>query len=328
MPRAERSYGKKADYFVKLQALLDEYPKILVVGVDNVRSHQMQQIRQSLRGKAVLLMGKNTMIRKVLRAHTEKNPNVQKLVSHIVYNVGFVFTKGDLKEIRDLVVANKVAAPAKAGSIAPVDVVIPATNTGLGPEKTSFFQALNIPTKISRGTIEIISDVHLITAGDKVGASEATLLGMLKVMPFAHGLQVRMIYDNGEIFEPAVLDITTEQLLQTFRDGVRNVAAVSLAIGVPTLASVPHSLINGYKRVLAAVLTMDDYSFKLADRVKEMLKNPGAFAAVAASATPVVAAAAAAAAAPAAEAAKGAKEAKKAAPEPEEEEDLGLGLFD
>ena len=40
--------------------------------------------------------------------------------------------------------------------MAPVDVFVPAGNTGLGPEKTSFFQALSITTKISRGTIEIL----------------------------------------------------------------------------------------------------------------------------------------------------------------------------
>lgn len=50
----------------------------------------------------------------------------------------------------------QVAAPAKAGTVAQSEVVLPAQNTGMGPEKTSFFQALNIPTKISRGTIEIL----------------------------------------------------------------------------------------------------------------------------------------------------------------------------
>lgn len=50
----------------------------------------------------------------------------------------------------------KVAAPAKAGALAPIDVYLEAQNTGMGPEKTSFFQALSIPTKISRGTIEIL----------------------------------------------------------------------------------------------------------------------------------------------------------------------------
>ena len=81
---------------------------------------------------------------------------VFRLLPHIKGNVGFVFTKEDLNEVRDVIKSNKVAAPAKAGAIAPIDVKISAVNTGLGPEKTSFFQALAIPTKITRGTIEIL----------------------------------------------------------------------------------------------------------------------------------------------------------------------------
>lgn len=79
-------------------------------------------------------------------------------------NVGFVFTKGDLGEIREKILANKVKAPARPGAIAPLDVIIPTQNTGLGPEKTSFFQALAIATKISKGTIEIINDVKILKA--------------------------------------------------------------------------------------------------------------------------------------------------------------------
>jgi hypothetical protein len=79
-------------------------------------------------------------------------------------NVGFVFTRGDLVEVRDKLLENKVRAPARNGAIAPCPVIIPAQNTGLGPEKTSFFQALSIPTKISKGTIEII--VSKVSTGD------------------------------------------------------------------------------------------------------------------------------------------------------------------
>lgn len=82
-------------------------------------------------------------------------------------------------------------APAKAGAIAPRDVFIDPCNTGLGPEKTSFFQALSIATKISRGTIEILSKVHLIKLNEKVGASEATLLQMLKIFPFSYGFKIQ-----------------------------------------------------------------------------------------------------------------------------------------
>ena len=87
-----------------------------------------------------------------------------RLLPFIKGNVGLVFTKNDLTEVRDKIVNNKVAAPAKAGAIAPLDVVLPGQNTGLGPEKTSFFQALAIPTKITKGTIEILVSSNISCA--------------------------------------------------------------------------------------------------------------------------------------------------------------------
>jgi large subunit ribosomal protein LP0 len=314
MVREDKSTWK-ANYFVKLTTLLDEYPKCFIVGADNVGSKQMQEIRIALRGKAIVLMGKNTMMRKAIRGHLEKNPDLERLLPFIKMNVGFVFTKEDLIEVRDMLLANKVRAPAKAGALAPLDVVVPAQNTGMGPEKTSFFQALQIPTKITKGTIEITSDVHLITAGDKVGMSEATLLNMLKISPFTYGLVVQKVYDSGSVFDPEILDITDDDLKAKFMAGVANVAALSLAMSYPTIASVPHSVVNGMKNLLA-VAAVTDITFKEAEMLKEFLADPSKFAAAAAPA--------AAAAAPAAAAA-----AKAPEPESEEEDDdMGFGLFD
>lgn len=305
----------KANYFVKIQSLLEEYPKCFIVGADNVGSKQMQEIRIALRGKALVLMGKNTMMRRAIRQQIEKNPDLEALLPHIVQNVGFVFTKEDLVEIRDLLLANKVKAPAKAGAIAPLDVKVPAQNTGMGPEKTSFFQALSIPTKITKGTIEIVSDVNLITAGEKVGMSESTLLNMLKISPFTYGLIVQKVYDSGSVFDPAILDITDEDLKKTFMAGVCNVAAVCLEIGYPTVASVAHSVVNGMKNLLA-VAAVTDITFKEAEMIKEFLADPSKFAAAAPAAGAAAAApAAAAAAAPVEE-------------EEEEDDDMGFGLFD
>jgi len=306
----------KAGYFVKIVQLLDEYPKCFIVGADNVGSRQMQTIRMSLRGAAIVLMGKNTMMRKAIRGHLEENQNLEKLLPHIRGNVGFVFTKGDLVEIRDKLMESKVRAPARAGAIAPLEVVIPAQNTGLGPEKTSFFQALSIPTKISKGTIEIINDVPILRPGDKVGASEATLLNMLNISPFSYGLQIEQVYDSGSIFSPDILDIKPEDLRAKFQAGVANLAAVSLEIGYPTLASVPHSIANGFRNLLA-IAAVTEVDFKEAETVKEFIKDPSKFAAVAAPA------AATAAAAPAA----AAKEEKKEDTE-SEDDDMGFGLFD
>jgi large subunit ribosomal protein LP0 len=258
---------KKENYFTKLEQLLEEYSTIFIVNVDNVGSNQMHQIRAALRKDAVLLMGKNTMVRKVLRQKAVENPAYEKLMNCVYGNVGFVFTKSDMKKVRDLITANRVAAPAKAGAIAPVDVVVPAGNTGMGPEKTSFFQALGIATKIARGTIEIVNDVELIKAGTKVGASEAVLLNMMSISPFTYGLTITSVYDKGTIFSPDVLDVSDEDLVASLMSGIKSVAAISMAIGYPTVASVPHSLVNGYKRILGLGLALEEYSFEAVDKV-------------------------------------------------------------
>lgn len=67
-----------ATFIYFFQQLLDDYPKCFIVGADNVGSKQMQQIRMSLRGKAVVLMGKNTMMRKAIRGHLENNSALEK----------------------------------------------------------------------------------------------------------------------------------------------------------------------------------------------------------------------------------------------------------
>jgi len=305
----------KSNYFSKLIQLLEEYPKCFIVGADNVGSKQMQQIRMSLRGQAIVLMGKNTMMRKAIKGHIDRNQALERLLPHIKGNVGFVFTRGDLPDVRDKLLENKVRAPARAGAVAPCPVIIPAQNTGLGPEKTSFFQALSIPTKISKGTIEIINDVHILKEGDRVGPSDATLLNMLNISPFSYGLVVEMVYDSGTIFDPEILDIKPADLRVKFLEGAARLASVCLEIGYPTIASAPHSLANGFKNLLA-VAAETEISFPEAERLKEYLKDPSKFAVAAA---PVAAAAAK-------DAPK--KEEKKEESEEEEDDDMGFGLFD
>lgn len=251
---------------------------ILMVHCDHVGSNQLQQIRIALRGRATVLMGKNTQIRRVLRNVSEDYPDLIKLLPHVIGNVGLIFTNDDIKQIRDVITGFKVPAAAKPGNVAPVDVYVPPGPTGLDPGQTSFFQALGIATKIARGSIEIINRVHLIKEGDKVGSSEVALLSKLGIKPFTYGLIPTQIYDTGSVYSPKVLDLTEADMLSKFFRGVSYVAAMSLALGVPTVASVPHSLSNAFKKLVSVALATD-YTFEQAQIFKEMLENPDAFAA-------------------------------------------------
>jgi len=311
------SKDKKAAYFVKLIGLLEEYHKILIVEANNVGSAQMQLIRKTLRGNSVVLMGKNTMIRKAMRGHIVKNPQLEDLLYYVKGNIGFVFTKSDLTETKNKITGMKVDAPAKVGTVSPVDVSIPSGPTGLEPTQTSFLQALNIPSKINKGQVEILSDFLLIKKGDKVGQSEAALLTKLNIKPFSYGMKVKAVFDDGFVYDPAVLDLTEKDILEKFLNGVRNVAALGLALSFPTTVAVPHAIINAYKNVLAIGLGTA-FTFPRAEKLKEALaRGPAAHAP------------------PPAGAKNEKKESKKEEPKKEEkkeapaeeEEEMGLDLF-
>lgn len=273
---------RKEKFVEKLKAAIAEYKNVLIVGVDNVGSNQMQKVRLALRGKAIVLMGKNTLIRKIMRdlIDGEKLTKLEALLPIVVGNMGFVFTNASLPEVRRTILDNKVPAAAKSGTFAPADVFLPAGPTGLDPGQTNFFQALNIGTKIVKGAIEIMNEVHLIKQGDKVTLSHVAMLTKMNIRPFFYGFKVTDVYEDGVVYSADILDMDQNALLGKFFGGVRRLAAISLAIGYPTAASVSHSINFGYKKILALALETE-IEFEQANKFKEYLKNPGAFAAAA-----------------------------------------------
>merc|ERR1719383_616312 len=113
-------------------------------------------------------------------------------------------------------------------------------------------------------------------------------------------------------FSPAILDITDEDIRAKFCESVSNVAAVSLAIGYPTVASVPHTIANGFKNLMA-IAAATEVDFAEVAQLKAYLADPSAFAS---------------AAAPAEETQEAEPEAAAASESESEDDDMGFGLFD
>lgn len=271
---------RKLEYAEKLKKLLDEYNTCLIVTVDNVGSSQIAELRKKFRGRARFLFGKNTLIRKIIREYMKEKGQrkLLNLLDLVKGNSGFIFSKGDVSEIRKEIVNNKVQCAAKAGSLAPVDVYVPAGPTGMEPTQTGFFQAMNIATRVQGGQINILEETKIITANEKVGASEAQLLSKLNIKPFFYGLQVRSVYDDGETYDAEVLDLTEEDIAQSFYVGLRNVASLCYQINYPSIINVPHGILNAYKRIIALGLSFKTYTWENLTLVKDILENPEKFA--------------------------------------------------
>jgi len=317
MPNAEK-LAKKKLYFDKLVDLCINTPNALLVQLDHVGSKQMQDIRMELRGKAVVLCGKNTMIRKALSLVHEEHPDagLDKLRSVMVGNLGFIFaTNCGLDDIMTVIKKHRLPAAAKVGQMSNVDLSLDAGPTGMEPTHISFFQQLNIATKIVKGQIELVAGFPILKKGEKVGASAAALLSKLAIKPFEYGMEVELVYQDGSVFPAAVLDISDSVLIQKFLAGVNNMAALSREIGIPTEAGLPHMFGNAFRNV-AALIADVDFTFREVETVKKFLADPTAFAA----ANPV-------ASAPAGGGGGAAKAAKKVEEPEEEEEDMDFDLF-
>merc|ERR1740122_605811 len=262
------------------------------------------------------------MMRKALAMGHEEHPEagLDVLRENMKGNVGLIFnTQTTLDEIREIIGKHKKSSGAKSGQLSNVDLALPSGPTGMDPSQTAFFQALNIATKIVKGQIELISEFKILNIGDKVSPSAAVLLNKLGIKPFMYGMEVQQVFQDGSVFNAAVLDISESVLITKFLSGVANMAAFSREVGIPTEAGLPHAFGNAFRNV-ASLVSDIDFTFKEVEEGKTFLDDPEAYAA----ANPV-AAAPAAAASGGSGAAK--KEEKKVEAEEEEEEDMDFDLF-
>ncbi|OIR57276.1 MAG: 60S acidic ribosomal protein P0 [Amphiamblys sp. WSBS2006] len=292
--------------FSRVQEKFRKNKKIIFTNIDHVQSIQMHQVRQDVRGHGEIVMGKNTMIKKALREVIGDIPELEKIMPKIKGNICLVLTNGDLCALKKALTKDTIKTRAKIGFVAQKDISVPPMPTGLDPKHTAFFQTLGISTKVMKGKIEIVKEVLLAKKGEKIGASTAELLNMLDLTAFEFGMTPLEVYDSGEMFPAEILDVDEEMLVSALEGSIREVAAVSLATGHASVASVPHLLAKSYRDVLAVSAGS---AYKI-EAVEKML------------------AAAQTAAAPAAPAASAAKEAAKEESEEESDEEMGLGMFD
>lgn len=317
----------KQQYEERLVDCMAKYSRVLFVGMDNVRSQQTHDVRRALRGKAELVMGKKTLQAKIVekRAYAkdatadEKRFNDQcEENSLLTGNTGLIFTNEEVKWVTDVLDKYRVKAPARVGAIAPCEVVVPAGNTGMEPTQTAFFQALNIATKISKGMVEIVSEKKVLSPGDKVDNSTATLLQKLNISPFYYQVDVMSVYDRGVLFTRDDLKMTDDMVEAMIVEGLSNMSAMSLGAGIPTAATIGPMVLDAFKNLLAvSVATEYEFDEFNGKELREGAINgtlAGAGAAAEEAAAPAAAGGAAAAA-------------KQEEPEEEDDDDFGMGAL-
>ena len=242
----------KKEIFSDLQTLLREYSVVAVADLQKVRSSQIQEIRKKLRGKAELVVAKNTILQKASEELASEKANVDKFANSLSGSKVLIFTQMNPFELIVFLNKNKVRVPAKGGDVATGEIMIPAGNTGLQPGPViSEFNEAKVQTRIEGGSIFVAKDTVVAEKGDVISTKTASLLSKLGMKPMEAGLTLSYAYDNGLVIGPNDLTFDLDQMRSQFSTAARLAFGLAVEANIMLSETAPAILGKAYRQAVA-----------------------------------------------------------------------------
>ena len=218
-----------------LEALIDDHENVGIVGITGIPSKQLQDMRRELHGTAVLRVSRNTLQERALEA-----TGVEELVEHLDGQVGLVLTDENPFSLYRELEASKTPAPIGAGEIAPNDIVIPEGDTGIDPGPfVGELQQIGANARIEDGSIKVMEDSTVLSAGEEVTADLANVLNELGIEAKEVGLDLRAAYADGVVFAPEDLDIDVDAYAADVASAAASARNLAVNADFPTEATAP-----------------------------------------------------------------------------------------
>jgi len=242
----------KKEIFSDLTKLLEKYSVVAVADLQKVRSSQIQEIRKKLRGKAELIVAKNTILKKASDSLAEKKGNIEKFASELTGSKVLIFTQMNPFELIIFLNKNKVRVPAKGGDVATSEIMVPAGNTGLQPGPViSEFNEAKVLTRIEGGSIFIAKDTVVARPGDVISNKTASLLSKLGMKPMEAGLSLSHAYDNGLVLGPNELLFDLDRMKNDFVLAARSAFGVAVEASIMLPETAPAIISKAYRQAVA-----------------------------------------------------------------------------
>jgi large subunit ribosomal protein L10 len=229
-----------------------------VVDITGIPSQQLQDMRRNLHGTAQLRVSRNTLL---VRALDWADEGLEDLTDYISGQVGLIGTNDNPFGLYQELEASKTSAPINAGEVAPNDVVVPEGDTGVDPGPfVGELQAVGANARIDGGSIKVMEDSTVLEAGEEVSQDLANVLAELGIEPKEVGLDLRAVFADGVLFEPADLELDVEEYQQDIEAAAARARNLALNAEYPTAATLPALLAkaSGESKNLAIYASIED----------------------------------------------------------------------
>jgi large subunit ribosomal protein L10 len=269
----------------ELADVMVKNPVVAIVDIHGIPSPQMQDMRHGLRKYAAVMMTRNNLLLIAIDEAAKERPGLEKLKSLVAGQCAIIATPMNPFKLYQQMEATKSAAPAKPGDIAPEDIVVKEGETPFKPGPiVGELQKAGIPAAIEGGKIVIRKEKVLVEKGHKVSEELAKILPKLEILPMTVGMDLRGAFEDGILYEKAVLDIPENYYPMMLATAARNATALGVSIVYPTKQTIGPLMGKAYREasalgVKAAIPTKDTIGPLLAKARAEMLaiasKVPG-----------------------------------------------------
>ena len=221
----------------ELAGFLSEYDSVGIVDITGIPSRQLQEMRSELHGTAALRVSRNTLL---VRALETAGDGLERLTDFVGGQVGLIGTNDNSFGLYQQLEASKTSAPINAGEVAPEDIVIPEGDTGVDPGPfVGELQSVGANARIDQGSIRVMEDSTVLTAGEEVSADLSNVLGELGIEPKEVGLDLRGVFADGVLFEPADLELDIEAYRADVQTASSRGQNLSVSAGIPTDQTTP-----------------------------------------------------------------------------------------
>jgi large subunit ribosomal protein L10 len=325
----------KKDRVSEIVKDMKESQVVAIVDLHGIPGQQIQAMRAGLRGHVKLRMTKNNLMLLALEEAAKSKPGIEALKGQIDGQCAIVVTDMNPFKLYKKLEATMTAAPAKAGQLAPMDIIVPKGPTKFGPGPIiGELQKIGIPAAVEAGKIAVKKDTTLVKSGQPIPANVAAMLPKLDILPMIVGINLRAAFEDGTVYKKNVLAIPDDYYSTMFATAAYNARGLALGIAYCTKDTIRPLVARAFREamglsVTAAIPTKDNIEILIAKADSHMLAiaSRSGYSNSAIAARVSSAAAAAAAAKPAkAEPAKAVQKVEEKEEEQVSEEDAAAGL--
>jgi large subunit ribosomal protein L10 len=237
----------------RIAKLAKAYPMLAVTKLSKVRSAQLMAVRKVLRGQAEIVVVKNKLA--ILGLKKSGIKNADEVLKHLEGQNALIFSRLDPFKLFLMLEKNRVNLAARAGDMAPTDIVIPAGNTGqqAGPVLSEFREA-GVMTKIEAGSIQVVKDSVVAKAGTQISPKLASLLSRLGIKPIRAGIAIALALENGLVYAAEAVAIDLDKYRANLVQGYSSAKALAVEIGYVTKETAPEIVAKAYREALAVAV--------------------------------------------------------------------------